>query len=98
MIAKPSAEPTPRPPVTTTFASASETPPVAGGDAVAHPDDEVGVGELGANVLDRAGAPGRLGGDRVRRDGQQRCVARAGAPPRAGCRPSACASAYGSPA
>ena len=27
MMAKPSAEPTPRPPLTTTFASRSETPP-----------------------------------------------------------------------
>ena len=34
MIAKPSAEPAPRPPETTTFASASETPPAGCADAV----------------------------------------------------------------
>ena len=43
--AKPSAEPTPRPPLTTTGASASDSPPVDVVDALDHAHDQVLVAQ-----------------------------------------------------
>ncbi len=72
MIAKPSAEPTPRPPLTTTLASARETPPAAGRVELDDADGELGLGQLGDERLDPRAARGGLGGDDVRRDGEER--------------------------
>ena len=92
MMAKPSFEPTPRPPLTTTFASASEMPPGRAATCSGDADDEIGLGELGREGLDCPGASRLHCGDRVRRDGEQRPARMQIAPPRAGCRPSGCAS------
>ena len=61
MIAKPSAEPTPRPPLTTTLASTRRRPG-GGRDALHDADGEVGL-ERRNEGLDRAGYAGRLRGD-----------------------------------
>ena len=71
MIAKPSAEPTPRPPLTTTLASTRETPAGRGCDAVHDADGEVGLGQRRRERLDPGGGAGRLRRDRVRRDREQ---------------------------
>ena len=78
MIAKPSAEPTPRPPLTTTFASASETPPPAAATRSSDAHAQVRVGERRRERLDRGAPPRRrLGGDDVRRDGERAPASRA---------------------
>ena len=71
---KPSAEPTPRPPLTTTLASASETPLATASTCSATCTTRSAGSSAGANVS-IAGAPAPLtaaAGDGVRRDGEQR--------------------------
>ena len=70
--AKPSAEPTPRPPVTTTFASASETPPAGGATRSRTRTTRSASASSGVNVSTEPGRAGLDGGDRVRRDRQER--------------------------
>ena len=56
--AKPSAEPAPRPPETTTLASASETPPVDAPDPLHDAEGEVAASEsVGVNVSTLGGSP-----------------------------------------
>ena len=70
MTEKPSGEPTPRPPETTTSASVSDTPPRCGGDRLRHGHDA--IGSRGA-VTHRHRLHGvdRLGGNRMRGDREQ---------------------------
>ncbi len=73
MIPKPSGDPAPRPDETTTFASASETPPRVRLGLLGDADDLVCVGERRREALDGwFSRRGRLGGDGVRRGCEER--------------------------
>ncbi len=72
MIPNPSGEPAPRPQETTTFASASETPPVAACARSETRTSRSASESVGVKLSTVARRGRRFRGDRVRRDGQQR--------------------------